>query len=194
MVTQYATDIEHWADWQRAYRYGVLLIFPPEPLRSTVNRLRSRHDPRSQQYCDAHISLTVPAPAPVTPAQWAGLEAVAAGIAPFEIGYGPLKDYLPHPGVCLAISPFEALEALRVALEARPPFSEAPPRRYPFSPHLTIAEFITAERTASLMDELAPDAPSGRFLCRSVSYAVPDETFHFSERGLLELGARVASP
>ena len=194
MITEYANDIKHWKDWQREYRFGVLLIFPPEPLRSTVNHLRSQHDPQSQGYCDAHISLTVPAAAPVTQAQWANLESVSAEIEPFEITYGPLKNYLPHPGVCLAIEPFEALDALRVALEAEPPFSEALARRHAFSPHMTIAEFITAEETESLMTELALEAPSGQFICRSVSYAVPDETFHFSERCRLELGARSPSP
>ncbi len=189
MITEYADIMNNWEDWHRADRFGELLLFPPEPLRSIVNRLRSRHDPQSQRYCDAHISLTVPAVAPVTQAQWAELEAVASEIEPFEITYGPLKNYPPNPGVCLAIEPFEALDALRVALEAVSPFSEAPARRYPFSPHMTIAEFITADRTRSLMEELALVAPAGRFLCRSVSYAVPDESFHFSERCRLELGA-----
>ena len=194
MITAYADDIDHWQDWHHEYRYGVLLLFPPEPLRSIVNRLRLQHDPRSQRYCDAHISLTVPAAAPVTPAHWAALEAVAAEVAPFEVAYGPLKNYLPHPGVCLAVEPFEALDGLRSRLEAVPPFSEAPPRRHPFSPHMTIAEFITADRTETLMEELAPVAPSGRFLCRYVSYAVPDASFHFTERRRLELGARAPSP
>ena len=190
MITTYADDMSHWEDWQRGYRYGVLLLFPPDPLRSIVNRLRGQHDPRSQSYCDAHISLTVPAPTPVTQAHWDELEAVASEIEPFEITYGPLKHYLPHTGVCLAVEPFQALDALRVALEAVVPFSEAPARRYPFSPHMTIAEFITAERTLSLMEELAPFTPAGRFLCTHVSYAVPDNAMHFTERCRLTLGTR----
>jgi 2'-5' RNA ligase len=188
MMTSYADAREAWEDWMHAYRFGVLLLFPPEPVRSVVNRLRTRYDPRSQRYCDAHISLTVAATAPVTRTRWAELEAAAAQIEPFEITYGPLKHYLPHPGVCLAVEPFEALDALRAALEAVPPFSDAPARHYPFSPHMTIAEFITAERTVSLMTELAPVAPAGRFLCEGVSYAVPDGAFHFSERHRLTLG------
>ncbi len=194
MVTEYASDIEHWEDWQHEYRFGVLLLFPPEPLRSIVNGLRRQHDPRSQRYCDAHISLTVPAAAPVTASHWAELTAVASAIEPIEITYGPLKHYLPHPGVCLATEPAEALDALRLALEAVSPFSEAPPRRHPFSPHMTIAEFITAHRTESLMDELASLAPSGHFLCQEVSYAVPNDAFHFEERGRLRLGTRLPPP
>ena len=190
MVVEYTTDTDRWDPWQHEYRFGVLLLFPPGPLRATVNGLRRQHDPRSQAYCDAHISLTVPAVSPVTPERWAELEAVASEIEPFEITYGPLKHYLPHPGVCLAVEPFDAIDALRVAFEAVPPFSEAPARRYPFSPHMTIAEFITADQTESLMRELSPVAPSGRFLCREVTYAVPDESFRFEERGRLELGAR----
>ena len=58
------------------------------------------------------------------------------------------------------------------------------------SPHMTIAEFITAERTSSLMEELAAVAPAGRFLCTHVSYAVPDNAMHFTERCRLTLGAQ----
>lgn len=193
MVATYAIDTDRWEPWQHEYRFGVLLLFPPQPLRDTVNALRLQHDPRSQSYCDAHISLTVPAVSPVTPECWTELEAVASEIEPFEITYGPLKHYLPHPGVCLAVEPVGAIDALRVALEAVPPFSEAPARRYPFSPHLTIAEFITAERTESLMGELSPMAPTGRFVCREVSYAVPNESFYFEEWGRLELGTSPVS-
>ena len=186
-VTTYVADVSHWEDWQRRYRFGVLLIFPPDPPRGQVNALRAKYDPRSQSGCDAHISLTIPFPRPVTRTDWAELESIASGIAPFPIRYGPLRNYLPHPGVCLAIEPQDELDRLRAALEVASCFVGAPTRRYPFSAHMTIAEFISAERTEALMRELKGVAPRGVFACDGVSYAVPDAGFHFTERKHLEL-------
>lgn len=111
---------------------------------------------------------------------------------PFRVHYGPLRHYLPHPGVCLAIEPQDVLDALRCRLEAAPVFAGALRRSHPFSAHMTIAEFITVERTETLLDELADIAPSGSFVCSGVAYAVPDAAFHFTERRCLAFGLRGA--
>lgn len=177
-----------WDEWQLTYRFGVLLIFPPEPLRSVVNDLRGRYDPRSQSFCDAHISLTGPAPRAPSEAEWAALEDAASKVAPFSIRYGPLKTLPPHPGVTLAIEPQDRLDALRAALEAVPPFSEAGARSHPFSAHMTIAEFIEPEHTQEIIEKLGPARISGRFTCSRVTWAVPDSSFHFQEHGQLRLG------
>ena len=58
MITPYTADVSHWADWQQEYRFGVLLIFPPEPLLTQVNTLRARYDPQSQATCDVPITLS----------------------------------------------------------------------------------------------------------------------------------------
>ena len=187
IVTAYAASMEPWEPWQREYRFGVLLLYPPDPPLQAVNALRDRHDPRGQSYCEAHISLTVPLPIPLTERHWAELELIASGIAPISVQYGPLMNYLPHPGVCLAIEPQTDIDDLRVALETASAFEGARPRRYPFHAHMTIAEFITAEETETLMVELNDVAPEGCFLCTGVSYAVPNSAFHFIERRRLEL-------
>jgi hypothetical protein len=185
MITSYEATVSHWEDWQQEYRFGVLLIFPPDPPLARVNALRAAYDPRSQAICDAHISLTRPLPRPVSQAHWSELESIAAGVAPFPMRYGPLRHYLPHSGVCLAIEPQDTLERLRLVLEFASVFAGVPARTYPFSAHMTIAEFISVERTAALMEELADVAPSGVFTCTGVSYAVPDTHFHFTERARL---------
>jgi 2'-5' RNA ligase len=187
MVATYAADISRWEAWQREYRFGVILIYPPDPPLQQVNALRARYDPRSQSTCDAHISLTVPLPRPLTEAHWVELESIAAGIAPISVRYGPLMNYLPHPGVCLAVEPQAELDRLRTALEAASAFMGARARRYPFSAHMTIAEFISVDQTEALMVELEDIAPQGTFLCSGVSYAVPDSGFHFGEHRRLEL-------
>jgi len=187
MITEYTLDISQWQEWEKGYQFGVILIFPPEPLLTQVNVLRARYDPRSQATCDAHISLTVPLPRPISDSHWRELEAIVSAIESFPIQYGPLRHYLPHPGLCLAIEPQDKLNWLRMELERASVFSGAPERKYPFSAHMTIAEFITGEQTLSLMDELQTIAPVGSFICGSVVYAVPDSDFHFSERGRLTL-------
>jgi 2'-5' RNA ligase len=187
-ITDYVDNMGHWHAWQREYRYGVLLLLPPEPIATAVGRIRELHDPRSQASCGAHISLTVPLPGPMTTEQWRELEQIAVRLPPFEIRYGPLSNYLPHPGVVLAIAPQGALDALRASLEAATAFVGATPRSHPFSAHMTIAEFVTVEQTIALTDELAGAVPPGAFVCEYVSYVVPDESFAFSERGRLWLG------
>jgi 2'-5' RNA ligase len=187
MITEYTLDISQWQEWEKEYQFGVILIFPPEPLLTQVNVLRTRYDTRSQAACDAHISLTVPLPRPINDSHWRELEAIASAIEPFPIQYRPLRHYLPHPGLCLAIEPQDKLNWLRMELEKASIYSGAPKRKYPFSAHMTIAEFITGEQTLSLMDELQTIAPMGSFICGSVVYAVPDSDFHFSERGRLTM-------
>ncbi len=187
MVTDYAEDTNRWEEWQKLYRFGVLLIFPPDPPAAEVNKLRSRYDPGGQAICQAHISLTVPLPRPVKDTHWSELQSIASKIKPFSVHYGPLSNYLPHPGVVLSIEPKDKLGMLVTALEGASVFEGAPARSYPFSAHMTIAEYISVERTNELMLELQGLTPEGDFLCDSVSYVVPDENFHFTERARLEL-------
>jgi len=187
-VTHYAADTSGWEDWQKGYRFGVLLVLPPDPPRSQVDALRARHDRRSHAFCGAHVSLRVPLPRPVTPAHWAELEAMASGVAPFTARYGPLRHYLPHPGVCLRIEPQAELDHLRAALKSASCFAGATPRTHPFSAHMTLAEFVSADETQRLMRELAGAAPRGSSLCDAVSYVVPDAGFRFTQRGRLQLG------
>ena len=186
----YATAMAQWEEWQQEYRFGVLLIYPPEPLRTRVNSLRALHDPRSQAYCDAHISMTVPFPRPVTAEDWAALAAVGEQYAPVTVVYGPPRQYPGVPGVVLNIEPAEQLSKLVMALESLPVFAHAVARRYPFSPHMTVAEFITLQRTEELLRELPAGELSGTFECSELAYAVPDERFHFSATAFLALNGR----
>jgi 2'-5' RNA ligase len=187
MITEYAMDMSGWEEWQKSYRFGVILILPPDPPADEINRLRDIYDPRGQSYCEAHISLTVPLPRPVEDYHLEELKLLASGFSPFTIQYGPLSNYLPAPGVVLAIEPKGTLSSLVTTLESASVFENAAPRPYPFSPHLTISEFIDVERTNELMLELQGKTPEGEFLCNCVSYAAPDEKFYFTERVRLEL-------
>jgi 2'-5' RNA ligase len=187
VLTDYAEKMTGWEEWQHAYRFGLLLIYPPDPVRSQVNLLRARCDPKSAAICDGHISLTVPLPRPLSKSAWQELSSAAGTVRAITIKYGPLSHYLPHPGIVLAIQPQNELDRLRLVLEQTAPFTGAVDRSWPFSAHMTIAEFITVERTNELMEELRDVAPNGQFVCDSVSLAVPDEAFRFEERRKLLL-------
>jgi hypothetical protein len=187
MIINYATDILRWKDWQKPYKYGGILIIPPDPPFSKIEALRGKYDPVAQAICGAHISVTVPLPRPLSKANLFELKSITSGIKPFTVKYGPLINFLPAPGVYLAIEPRDALDNLRAALESAAVFKGAIPREHPFLPHLTIAEFIGEDDTKELMVKLKDVAPSGSFLCTSVSYCVPDKNFHFTERGRFDL-------
>lgn len=187
-ITEYVADVSSWKPWQQEYRFGVILIVPPEPVLLQVNALRERYASSQSSECDAHISLSVPVPRALSTTHWHELEAIAAGIEPFSIRYGPVMNYLPHPGVCLAIEPQAALDKLRIAVESASCFADAKPRRYPFSAHMTIAEMISVEQTHEIMDALMSEAPQGTFPCEDLCYLVPDADFRFVERGRLAMG------
>ena len=188
-----ALTMRGWEDWQKEYRFGVILIYPPEPILSRVNALRAEHDSRSHSYCDAHISLTVPAPSAIADDQWERLQSVAATYRAIRLTVGPIRVYPQHPGVTLAVEPQAELARLCGSLESVPPFTDAPPRRWPFSAHMTVAEYLTWEQSERLAARLSSSVVPAEFECSAVSWAVPDENFRFTERRRLPLGGAGAS-
>lgn len=188
-ITEYVQDTSAWEDWKRDYQFGAFYIFPPAELRTKVNKLREEFDPKSQSYCDAHISLTVPLPRAVYQEGWERFCAALREVKPFSVQYGPPTSYPGIPGVVLAINPADQFEMLVKTLEAVSTFSGAKPRHHTFSPHMTIAEFITLERTEELVKSLSKLGLQGEFTCDSIDYAVPDKDFHFSERGFIKFGS-----
>jgi 2'-5' RNA ligase len=183
----YTGATSQWEDWQIEYQFGAFYVFPPDELRQKINRLRERFDPKSQFYCDAHISLTVPLPKALTSSDLKRFGHALAALKSFEVNYGPPTSYPGIPGVVLKIEPKSQFELLVEILESVDSFQGAKPRHHPFSPHMTIAEFITLERTAELINELTPLRLEGAFVCDTIAYAVPDSTFHFTERCLIRL-------
>lgn len=187
-ITAYADPTAAWEPWYEEYRYGALYVFPPSTVRARVNALRERHDPRSQAICEAHVSLTVPLPQPLSPAQAAEVAGVLRTTPSFEITWGPVHQYPGIPGVVLKIGPVAHLQQLVSRLEACACFRGAAARRYPFSPHMTIAEFISLEKSADLVSDLMGEELGGHFRCTEIVYAVPDAAFHFTERMSWPLG------
>ncbi len=189
MLPQYAETMDGWLEWQKPYRFGALLVLPPEPVRNEINALRAIYDPVSHAGAEAHISLTVPFPTAPDACSWRELGRVASGFSPMTIRYGPLVPFLPKPGAALQIEPQTELDRLRRALEACQIFQGAGPRQYPFWAHMTIAEFISVADGEKLVREIGGNrTPSGSFVCDHLSHFVPNESFKFKEHRRLALG------
>lgn len=177
-----------WEPWQNEYRHGAFYVFPPADVAATVNELRARYDPKAAAICDAHISLSEPLADPVSDEQLDELCSSLAGVAPFELTYGPPTSIGPYPGVFFAVTPVDAFVALRATVQATSIFAGRDLPRAKRVPHMTVAEFISLEETHELLARLADTVPGGTFLCDRVVYAVPDASFYFEPVLTIPLG------
>ncbi len=187
-MIEYAQKMTGWEEWMPEYRFGAFYIYPPNGVIEPVDALRKKYDPKSDAICQAHISLSESLAKPLTNADIAEFQSILSEIEPFEITYGPLRDFPPHPGVCYRIEPESSFRKLRNALHAASSFKDVPLRRGHIAPHMTVAEFISVERTKELLQELDGKVPGGTFLCNEIELAVPDESFCFKRVLKLPLG------
>ena len=172
------------------YRYGALYIFPPNGVIQPVDELRKKYDPRSASYCQAHISLSKPLPKPLSESQISESKTALCKIQPFYAHYGPLVSFPPHPGVVYSIQPKDGFRELRSSVHSTSHFANVSLKRQDIAPHMTIAEFITLERTDELLRELRGTVQQGRFLCESIEYAVPNQDFYFEGVIRIPIGQR----
>lgn len=186
-ITSYA-DSSRWELWQTEYRYGAFSIFPPNGTIEAIDALRHTYDPRSHSFCQAHISLSDPVPQPLPDEQLCELLPAVSSVEPLELRYGPLRSFPPYPGVAYAVAPEEVFRALRAVVHATSIFGGVEVQHDSVAPHITVAEFITLERTDELLLELNGAVPEGAFLCDAIEYAVPNESFYFERILTLPLG------
>ena len=59
----------------------------------------------------------------------------------------------------------------------------------PVAPHMTIAEFITLERSEEILTALGASVGGGIFRCDEIVYATPDDSFRFHAVLSMPLGA-----
>ena len=189
-MIEYATDVSHWQQWQREYRLGLILILPPDAIGKQVDALRREHDPRSASICEAHISLSEPLTKEFSPEVDRKIRGVLSTVAPFEIKYGPLRTFDPHPGVAYKIEPEDRFFQLRRILHSTSAFEGSQFKREDIPPHMTIAEFIPdMEKSETLKNQLQGKVPEGSFLCDKLVLIVPDDDFAFKRVLELKLGA-----
>ena len=187
-MIQYTTKTEKWEKWKFEYQYGAFYIFLPNGAIKPIDALREKYDPQSAKYCQAHRSLSEPLSGPLTDEQLTELKEALSLIQPYEIKYGPLRSFPPHPGVCYTITPEKEFFDLRQAIHSTSLFAKNPLTRKDRAPHMTIAEFITIEQTDELLKELQGKVPEGTFQCGSIEYAVPNDDFYFERVLTIPLG------
>jgi 2'-5' RNA ligase len=151
---EYVSDTGLWEDWQREYRFGAFYIFPPGDVITPIDAMRNAYDPTSATTCQAHVSLSEPLPRPLTADDQLELATILRKVDPFVVRYGPVRSFPPYPGVAYAISPEEPFRALRSAIHDAGAFDGVSLRREGIAPHMTIAEFISLDRTKELVHEL----------------------------------------
>lgn len=186
-ITKY-TDESSWEkNWQKEYKYGIFLIYPPEPHLSKITELRNKYAWSQSSLCNAHISLSVQIPQGLTQSHINELQNKLCDIDSIRIKYGPIVDKPQHRGVVLEVSPQERLKYLLDVVESCSAFQGAIERKYKYWAHMTIAEMLTWEQTYQIIDEVKDLCLGGEFELEYISYAVPDEKFEFTERARIYL-------
>ena len=178
--------MEHWAEWQKEYRHGIVLIWPPDEVRAPINALRARHDPVSFSYTEAHISLSPPLLRAPDASDWRAIDGAVAAVAPVMVEAGPVEAWLHQSVIYLAIRPVAALTTIRNALLATGLF--APPRHKEFVPHMTIMEGLSGTRaTEAILAEMKRTVASGSFRLDRLAYLRPDRDFRFTPERYIPL-------
>jgi 2'-5' RNA ligase len=174
-----------WPTWQRDYRYGVLVIEPPQELASLLDPIRERLDPFSAGRYGAHVTVTPPLAAAPSSADEERVRTAVRGVASMKLQLGRPTRFSGSSVVYLPVVPSEGVHQLRTALLATGLFRLDLPHTSDFVPHLTLSEFGTAPEEALVADVPQPDAMA--FLLEAVAWVVPDEAFHFTVRSAFHL-------
>jgi len=189
-LSRYATHVNFpkgggWPPWQRAYRYGMLLIEPPQELASILDPIRERLDPVSAGQFGAHITVTPPFAAAPSSADEERVRTAVRSAASMRLQLDRPTQFSGSSGVYLPVVPSEGLYELRTVLLATGLFRLDLPHTSDFVPHLTLSEFGTTPEEALRADVPQPEAMG--FLLETVAWVVPDEAFHFTVRRTFRL-------
>ena len=189
-LSRYPPDVNFpkgsgWPRWQRAYRYGVLVIEPPRELASILDAIRERFDPVSAGGFGAHITLTPPFAAAPSSADEERVRTAVRSAASMRLQLDRPTRFSGSSVVYLPVVPRQGLLELRTVLLATGLFRLDLPHTNDFVPHLTLSEFGTAPEEALRADIPQPEAMA--FLIETVAWVVPDEAFHFTVRRTFRL-------
>lgn len=176
-----------WSDWKGDYRYGALVIEPPEELTAVLDPIRARFDPVSASRVGAHITVTPPFVGAPNPADEARVGSVVRGMPPMRLQLGRPRRFDGSAVVYLPVEKPGAIVRLRELLLATGLFRLDLPHTTDFVPHLTISEFGTTP-TAALTIAI-PTPAASPFQVRAVAWVVPDKEFRFGVRRTFALEA-----
>ena len=179
-----------WDDWQRPYRFGTIVIWPPDEARQAVNSQRAEYDPVSHAYCQAHVTVTQPLRRRLDGDEWRQVSALLLGHASFELRFGPVNSFLPYPCVWYETHPIEKILELRSVLHQTGFFNLKMKHAQDFIPHLTITEGLSGPTVdQGLLERIRSESTTGSFLCKELAYIVPNEAFRFEVVSILPLAS-----
>jgi 2'-5' RNA ligase len=181
-------NVSSWLAWQRAYRYGLLVIVPPPDIASVLDPIRQRLDPVSAATFGAHITVTPPFVAAPNAADEERVEKAIRGEAPMRLQLDRPTQFRGSSVVYLPVVPSEGVHALRTTLLATGLFRLDLPHTTDFVPHLTLSEFGSAPEGAFKVN--VPQHEAMAFLLDTVTWVVPDEALHFTLRRTFTLSQR----
>lgn len=184
----YCSQLTGWESWQKDYRWGVILILPPAAVTRQIDPLRAHYDPQAFRICRTHISISDPLAQALTPALDGEISGILASIQPFTLTYDQPLASRDYAGVAYPITPQEPIDFLKERLHQAAAFDPQPYSRRDIPAHMTIAEFVTIERSWQIVAEIEDTAPSGSFLCDRLSYLIPDREFSFQQVKTYPLG------
>lgn len=180
--------MESWEDWQEPYRFGTIVIWPPDEVRQIVNRQREKYDPVSHAFCEAHVSITQPLGRWLDNDEWHHVSNLLRRHESFEVRFGPVNSFLPYPCIWYEIQPREKILEIRSALHQTGFFNLTMKHLQTFIPHMTITEgFSGPPVDQGLLDQIAAEGTTGSFLCESLSFIVPNQEFRFEPASTLPL-------
>lgn len=168
-----------WPTWQRAYRYGALVVEPPRGLASVLDPIRRRLDPTSAGRLGAHITLTPPFAAAPSSADEERVGSAVRASPSIRLQLDRPRRFTGSSVIYLPVVAGQEFDRLRSVLLATGLFRLDLPHTNDFVPHLTLSEFGTTP-AADVAGVPGPEAMD--FVVESVAWVVPDEKFHFTVR------------
>ena len=167
-------------NWKEEYRFGTFVIWPPTQVRSQINRLRERYDPRSHAICEAHVTVTQPFLSPPESQDWDRLIPIVSTFEASQITYGPLDHFLPYPCIYYEIQPLDWVLNIRRSLHETGLFNLELPHTSGFVPHMSITDGMPdIETTRDIFEKLEKELSGGTFMCDALAFIEPDEQFVF---------------
>jgi 2'-5' RNA ligase len=127
-----------------------LVQYLPEPLGSFVDRLRQELVPACN--LRAHVTILPPRPLAATPeAAWAHIRSILRECEPFELRLEDIEIFTLSSVVYLALDKRgrEQMQRLHGALNTGAAYFNEP---FPFHPHVTLAQQITAEQVPAVFE------------------------------------------
>ncbi|MBM3327108.1 MAG: 2'-5' RNA ligase family protein [Calditrichaeota bacterium] len=182
-MISYVRNTSNWEQWQIEYRFGIILIIPPDEVLQQIEPLRERYDYRSFVSNPTHVTVSDPLCCEMTPELFREIQFNLSRVSSFMLYYDKPSASKEHPGVAYPIRPREPIDELKRILHSSSAFSNEAYWLRNVPPHITIAEFISIEDSLKLCDEILDSAPSGSFLCDRLELIVPDENFRFKRSG-----------